>query len=158
MAFRRANIVLVAMLVAGLPGPAAAQGNQALAGRWALDPGGGRGGIRGIPIATELAIAMSPSEVTVDSDTGSARAVQTFHFRIDGTETDVPGPLGWKTTAKARWDGDTLVVSTRRTLEGGPLGPMGVDVTDVYVVSGDELTIERTQGRSSDRLVYRRKS
>jgi len=35
---------------------------------------------------------------------------------------------------------------------------MGVDVTDVYVVSGDELTIERTQGRSRDRLVYRRKS
>src|SRR3972149_11344379 len=118
MAFRRANIVLVAMLVAGLPGPAAAQGNQARAGRWALDPGGGRGGIRGIPIATELAIAMSPSEVTVDSDTGSARAVQTFHFRVDGTETDVPGPLGWKTTAKARWDGDTLVGRPRRAPQG----------------------------------------
>jgi hypothetical protein len=48
-------------------------------------------------------------------------------------------------------------VSTRRTLEGGPVGPMSVDVTDVFVVAGDVLTIERAQGRSTDRLVYNRK-
>jgi hypothetical protein len=159
MTSRHIGTWCVAALVAALALPAAvaAQGNPALAGRWELAPGGGRGGIRGIPIATELTIRISPAEVAVDSDTGSARAIQTFLFKLDGTETDVPGPLGWKNTGKARWDGDTLVVSTRRTLEGGPVGPMSVDVTDVFVVAGDVLTIERAQGRSTDRLVYNRK-
>jgi hypothetical protein len=33
---------------------------------------------------------------------------------------------------------------------------MGVEVVDVYGVAGDVLTIERTQGRRTDTLVYRR--
>lgn len=147
-----------AVVVFGAEVPAAAQGNPALAGSWTLDEsGGGRGGIRGIPIATELDIALSPAEVTVDSNTGSARTIQTFHYKLDGTETDVPGPLGWSNTATARWDGDRLVVTSRRTLEGGPNGPMSVEVTDAYVTEGDTLTIERTQGRRTDELVYHRR-
>ena len=149
-------VALVAVLA--LVALAWAQGNPALAGSWTLDEGagGGRGGIRGIPIATELVIEISPTEVTMDSNTGSARAVQTFLYKLDGTETDVPGPLGWSNTATARWDGDRLVVTSRRTLEGGPAGPMGVEVIDVYGVAGDVLTIERTQGRRTDTLVYAR--
>ena len=117
---------------------------------------GGRGGVRGIPIATELVIKVDPSQVTMESNTGSARAFQTFVYALDGSEIDVPGPLGWSNTASARWEGDRLVVSSKRTLEGGPDGPMSVEVIDVFVVEGDAMTIERRQGRRSDRLVYNR--
>ena len=159
---RRPVIAVTGLLLAALAATTAvvAQGNAALAGSWSLDESarGGRGGIRGIPIATELVVTLSPAQVVVESNTGSARAFQTFLFKLDGTETEVPGPLGWANTATARWDGDRLVVTSRRTLEGGPNGPMSVEVTDVYVVAGDVLTIERTQGRRTDELVYRRTS
>lgn len=147
--------VLVALAV---PALAAGQGNPALAGTWVLDESaGGGGGIRGIPIATELVIRVSPSDVRMESNTGSARAFQSFVYALDGRVTEVPGPLGWSNTASARWDGDRLVVTSKRTLEGGPSGPMGVEVIDVFVVAGDVMTIERSQGRRTDKLVYTRK-
>lgn len=48
-----------------------------------------------------------------------------------------------------------LVVTSQRILEGGPNGPMGVEVIDTYTVDGDVLTIDRQQGRRTDTLTYR---
>jgi hypothetical protein len=49
------------------------------------------------------------------------------------------------------------VVNTVRSLEG-PNGPIGAEIVDVFSVSGDVLTLERTQGRNKQKLVYNRKS
>jgi hypothetical protein len=137
---------------------ASAQAN--LAGTWTLDQsagrGGGRGaGVPGFPLATTLVIKVSPSEVIVDSNTGSAQSIQTSVYKLDGSTTNVPGPLGWETTAKAGMDGDALKVTIRRTIEG-PNGPVGANVTDVYRVDGSVLTIERTLGNTTQKLVYRK--
>src|SRR5688572_27137965 len=142
-----------------------AQVDKSLAGSWALsqDGGGGAGrggrggGIPGVPLATQLIVKVSPAEVTVDTNTGSAQTMQTAVYRVDGTETTVPGPLGWTVKAKAAWKDSTLVVNTVRSLEG-PNGPIGAEIVDVYSVSGDVLTLERTQGRNKQKLVYNRKS
>jgi hypothetical protein len=141
------------------------QVNKSLAGTWALSQDaagggggrGGRGGIPGVPLATEMVVKVSPSEVTVDTNTGSAQTMQTAVYKVDGTETTVPGPLGWTVKAKAAWKDSTLVVNTVRSLEG-PNGPIGAEIVDVYSVSGDVLTLERTQGRNKQKLVYNRKS
>lgn len=136
-----------------------AQAPSSLAGTWKLATptegreGRGGGGVPGFPLATTLVIKVSPTEVTVDSDTGSARSTQTFVYKLDGSSTNVPGPLGWETSAKAAVDGARLVVTIRRSIEG-PNGPVGVNVTDAYSVDGNVLTIERTQGRTSQKLVY----
>jgi len=137
----------------------AAQGNAALAGTWTVDRSAtqeGRGrGIAGIPVASTLTIKLAPDAVSVDSDTGSGQTVQTSVYKLDGSMNTVPGPLGWDTKARAAWEGETLVVTTRRSMTG-PTGPMGVDVRDVYTVSGDVLTIERTMGRATQKLTYRK--
>jgi hypothetical protein len=136
-----------------------AQAPASLAGTWKLATpaesreGRGGGGVPGFPLATTLVIKVSPTEVVVDSDTGSARSIQTSTFKLDGSSTNVPGPLGWETSAKAAVDGARLVVTIRRSIQG-PNGPVGVDVTDAYSVDGNVLTIERTQGRTSQKLVY----
>jgi hypothetical protein len=135
-----------------------AQAPATLDGTWKLATpsearGRGDGGVPGFPLATTLVIKVSATEVTVDSDTGSARTIQTSVYKLDGSATNVPGPLGWETTAKAAVDGSRLVVTVRRSIVG-PNGPIGVNVTDAYSVDGNVLTIERTQGRTSQKLVY----
>ena len=132
-----------------------------LSGTWMLDQsagGAGRGragGVPGFPLATTLTIKVSATEVAVDSDTGSAQSIQTSVYRLDGSETKVPGPLGWDTTARATLDGDLLKVTIRRSITG-PNGPVGATVTEVYRVEGPVLTIERTLNNTTQKLVYRR--
>jgi hypothetical protein len=140
--------------------PAAAQVDAALAGTWTLggEAGrGGRGAVPGVPVATRLVIKVAPGQVTVDSNTGSAESIQTAIYKLDGSETTVPGPLGWTVKAKAAWKDSALVVSTVRSLEG-PNGPIGAEIIDVYTVGGDALTIDRTQGRNKQKLTYKRQS
>ena len=153
---------LVATLVAGLLfSPAAsAQSNPSLAGTWTLDRGAtptgrGAGGINGIPLAGTMIIKLSATEVTVDSDTGSGQSMQTFVYKLDGSSNVVPGSLGWETQAKAAWDAGTLVIMTRRSMQG-PTGTMGVETKDVYRVAGDVLTIERSLGRATQKLIYKK--
>ena len=148
--------VLVIAVIA--PSPAIAQA-ATFAGTWILatETGrGGRGNIPGVPIATRLTIKVAAGQVSVDSNTGSAESNQTSVYRLDGNETTVPGPLGWTVKARAALTGNgRLVVNTIRSLEG-PNGPIGAEVIDVYAVSGDALTIERTQGRNKQTLAYKR--
>jgi hypothetical protein len=161
MAVSRASIHLAwAVALTTLSGASFfAQAPASLAGTWKLATpadgreGRGAGGVPGFPLATTLVIKVSPTEVVVDSDTGSARSIQTSTYKLDGSSTDVPGPLGWETSAKAAIDAGRLVVTIRRSIQG-PNGPIGVNVTDAYSVDGNVLTIERTQGRTSQKLVY----
>ena len=155
------SLPAIAFVLCAIAIPARAQVNVGLAGNWTLAEndaaGRGRGGgIPGVPLATEMSIKVSASEVTVDTNTGSAQSIQTAVYKLDGSETSVPGPLGWTNKAKATTKDSTLVISTIRSLEG-PNGPIGAEVVDVYSVSGDLLTLERMQGRNRQKLVYKRK-
>src|SRR5579862_1656408 len=153
----RAVIAACAVL---FPLVAFAQGNPNLAGTWTLDRGAtptgrGAGGINGIPLAGTMIIKLSPASVTVEADTGSGQSMQAFVYKLDGSTNAVPGSLGWDTKAKAAWEGDTLVVTTQRSMQG-PTGVMGVETRDVYSVSGDTLTIERSLGRAKQKLIYKK--
>jgi hypothetical protein len=157
-----ASLLLLLLLLTFVSTGLLAQGNPALAGTWTFDRqasavGSGRGGgVPGFPQASQLTIKMTPTEVVVDGDTGSAGTIQTSVYKLDGSTTDVPGPLGWATTAKAAWQGDNLVVTIRRTIDG-PNGPIGANVTDTYSVAGGVLTVERRLGATVQKLIYNRK-
>jgi len=144
----------------GLPALVRAQGNPNLAGSWKLDTskneptaraaGPGRAG--GLP-PTQLVIKVSSTEVTVASDTGTNRAMETAVYSLGSTEHAVPGPLSWTTLARAAWEGENLVVNIARIIEG-PKGPVRIEMKDVYRVSGQVLTLDRSQGPDSWRSVY----
>src|SRR5688572_33097335 len=71
--------VAMAIVLMAVAAPAHAQVNPALAGNWTLTQndaagrGGRGGGIPGVPLATEISIKVSPTEVTVNTNTGSAQ-------------------------------------------------------------------------------------
>jgi hypothetical protein len=133
-----------------------AQPNPLLSGSWILDAKnpGGRGRAGGPP-PTRLVIKVTANEVIVDSDTGTNRAIETFNFRPGGPEHEIPGPLSWDTKATSTWDAGRLVVNIRRIIEA-PTGPFVIPVRDVYTVSGDMLTIERSQGPQTWTSVFSR--
>jgi len=77
-------------------------------------------------------------------------------YRLDGSETVVPGPLGWDTRAKATRRDGTLVVSVTRTIDG-PDGKLRFEISDVYRVNDGVLTLERSQGSRMRKMTFARR-
>jgi hypothetical protein len=133
--------------------PLLAQVNANLMGEWKIDSSraeggqtavGGRAG--GPPPKLVKIIKVTPMEVTVQTDTGSNRTLETHEYVLDGAEHKMPGPLSWTTMASAAWQDGKLVVDIRRIIDG-PSGPISISMKDVYSVEGNVLTIERSQGK-----------
>jgi hypothetical protein len=159
------SVAAAALAVALLmPVSVRAQGNSALAGSWALDTSKVEATVRaagpgraGGPPASKLVITIDKNEVSVASDTGTNRAMETAVYKLTGPEQKVPGPLSWTTLAKAAWEGETLVVNIARIIEG-PGGDIRIEMKDVYRVNGNVLTLERFQGPDSWRSLYNKAS
>lgn len=135
----------------------AAQTTTGLGGTWTLDPAGrgGRGNFAGYSTATRLVISESASEVTIQSNTGIENQMVTATYTLDGSERPVPGPLGWDTRASATRQNGALVVTIKRSIDG-PDGKLNFEIRDTYSVAGDALTLERSQGSRTQKMVYRR--
>jgi hypothetical protein len=139
--------------------PVSAQNASALSGTWTLQGDAtaarSRRAVNGISIATRLVIRQSGTEVSVDSDTGTNGAIITTTYVLGRDAHPIPGPIGWETAARSRIDGGRLLVDIRRSVQG-PQGELTFEIAEVYSVTGDTLTLERTQGKTVQTLVYTR--
>ena len=125
------------------PAPAAPVGRAAAGG-----VRGGRGG--GLP-ANQLAIAQTPTEVTI------TQGAQSVTYKFDGTETFYF--QNGEVRATAAKDGGKLTVSWKREFYAGPAqGYTTTTGKDVYSLAGSVLTVERStttpQGTTTRKLVY----
>jgi hypothetical protein len=135
-----------------------AQAPLGLTGTWTLDTtagGRGRGNFAGYATATRLVIKESATEVTVQTNTGTESHMVTAVYKLDGSESPVPGPIGWDTKASAARKDGKLVVAIKRSIQG-PDGQLNFEITDVYSQIGNVLTLERSQGNKTIRMVYHR--
>jgi hypothetical protein len=158
---RHAVQVFVIALLPLIAAPLAAQSiASGLSGSWILQADAqaarNRRPITGLSIATELVVRQSATEVSVDSNTGSEGAVVTTTYRLDGSQHAITGPIGWQTLARTEWDGTKMVVNIKRSV-AGPEGELVFDIRETYTPAGDTLTIERVQGKTVQRLVYKKK-
>lgn len=152
---RHAGTLAALVLAAASALPAQA---PSLAGTWTLDTaasGRGRGNFAGYSIATRLVVTQSPTEVAIETNTGTAGQAQTTTYVLDGASHPVPGPLGWNTSATATLADGVLTVRILRTIDG-PEGLLKFDVTDTYKADGPTLTLTRAQGSRVITLIYRR--
>jgi len=140
-------------------GASAQEAPPGLAGTWILQADAAaarnRRPINGISIATRLVIRTSGPDLAIDSNTGTDSAVVTTAYKVGAGEQTIPGPIGWDTRATSTVDAGRLVVDVRRSVQG-PEGELTFDIREVYAVSGDTLTVERTQRRTVQTLVYKR--
>jgi hypothetical protein len=128
-------------------------------GVWVTKSAGGRGAgpgnFAGYATASRLVIRESAGEVAIETNTGTENQMQTAVFKLDGSESIVPGPLGWDTRATATRQDGKLVVAIRRTIQG-PERALQFEIKDVYSVHGNTLTLERSQGARTQTIEYLR--
>jgi hypothetical protein len=86
--------------------------------------GGGGGGMRGGG-AGPMTIKQTADALTIERQ-GPNGAISTV-YKLDGTESEVPGGRGGTAKAKAKWDGDKLVIDTTRAGQDGT--PMTTSAT-----------------------------
>jgi hypothetical protein len=127
-----------------------------LPGDWVIDRNrSARGNFAGMAPPGRLKITQSATEMAVATDTGTGNRMETAVYKLDGSQTDVPGPLGWETHARAAMQDGRLVVTMNRSIDG-PDGKVTFEIRDVYTAAGDTLTLERSQGTRTQKLVYTR--
>ena len=133
--------------------PGAASPVSSLSGEWRLTGQSARGNFAGYATPTTLRIKESSNEVTIEGNTGTENQMTAATYRLDGSETIVPGPLGWDTRAKADRKDGALVVAVTRTIDG-PDGKLRFEISDVYRVENGVLTLERSQGSRTRKMTY----
>jgi hypothetical protein len=137
------------------PANVASSSLTSFAGRWQLSGQSGRGNFAGYSTPTRLTISESANEVTIAGDTGTENQMVASTYRLDGSESAVPGPLGWDTRAKASRKDGALVIAVTRTIDG-PEGKLRFEISDVYRLDNGALTLERTQGSRMRKMTYAR--
>ena len=136
-------------------------------GTWTLDPaaseggaggapgggggGGGRGGGRG-GLGQGGTVKQTADALTVERTVGENKVTATY--KLDGTESKntMTGRGGQvEAVSTAKWDGPALVITTKMDMGNGPQ-----ESTQKWTVSGSTLTIETTNARGTQKMVYKK--
>jgi hypothetical protein len=126
-------------------------------GTWTLDPasapaggggGGGRGGGRG-GLGAGGTVKQTADALTVEMAMGDNKVTRTY--KLDGSESKNQqmgrGGEMVEAVSTAKWDGPKLVITTKAG---------GNESTQTWSVEGSTLTIETTNARGTQKMVYKK--
>ena len=131
-----------------------AQSAPNLAGTWRLnfDRSGERvaGNGADVPFPSQMVVAQSPTELTVER-TSVRQDPFKAAYKLDGSRINVAAPEGITETGEAKFDGATLIITSRRSFSS-PAGESVVEFREIWTVKGSELSVRKTltQDGSSD--------
>jgi hypothetical protein len=136
-------------------------------GTWTLDPaaseggaggapggggGGGRGGGRG-GLGQGGTVKQTADALTVERTVGENKITATY--KLDGSESKNSmmgrGGQAVESVSTAKWDGPALVITTKMDMGNGPQ-----ESTQKWSVNGSTLTIETTNARGTQKMVYKK--
>ena len=109
------------------------------------------------PRTLSVSIIQTPTQMKVDRrvEVAGHEEIQTFLYRLDGTET-VNRVAVLTFTAKASWNADTLVISSVVSAEGNAVGTM----KDIYHLDHGDLIVDNPRtapvGVFTSRTVHKR--
>ncbi len=123
-----------------------AQAPADFSGRWKMDADRSESAHQAVPIGpVSLVIGQTETDLVVetrrrDSKTPTTR-IESLTYKLDGSETTIPGKDGAPITTKARWDGAKLITSTVRDIRGSTVTTLDIHSLDP---EAKILTVHRT--------------
>jgi len=133
-------------------------------GTWTLDAeasgapagggggGGGRGGGRG-GLGQGGTVKQTADALTVERTMGENKVTATY--KLDGTESKNSmmgrGGAAVESVSTAKWDGPALVIVSKTDMGNGPQ-----ESTQRWTLAGSVLTIETTNARGTQKMVYKK--
>ena len=130
-------------------------------GNWTLDPasapaggggGGGRGGGRG-GLGPGASVKQTADALTIERTIADNKVTTTY--KLDGSESKNTmmgrGGEPMEMVSTAKWDGAKLVITTKMDMGNGPQ-----ESTQKWSVNGSTLTIETTNARGTQKMVYKK--
>jgi len=133
-------------------------------GTWTLDAeasgapagggggGGGRGGGRG-GLGQGGTVKQTATELSVERMMGDNKVI--VIYEPDGTESKNSmmgrGGAAVESVSTAKWDGPALVITSKTDMGNGPQ-----ESTQKWTVNGSVLTIETTNARGTQKMVYKK--
>ncbi len=144
---KRLVILLGLAAMLGVPTEALAQARPDFSGTWRFNQGKSSTGIAGntpnIPFPSQLVVKQTPTDLDVTS-TSVRQSPLAAVYRLDGSKVTVQAPSGITETGEARFDGATVVITSRRSFSS-PAGETVVDFKEVWRLDGGVLTIEKSR-------------
>ena len=144
----------VALIMVGLaasPG-ARAQARPDLAGTWVLnyDKSGPEvaGNGADVPFPSQLVVTQSPTELSVKRSS-VRQAPFAAVYKLDGSRVTAEAPDGITETGEARFDGATLVITSRRSFSS-PVGDTVVEFQEIWTQSGNALSVKKTMTQEGE--------
>ena len=129
-----------------------AEASGAPAGGGGGGGGGGRGGGRG-GLGQGGTVKQTATELSVERMMGDNKVVSTY--KLDGTESKNSmmgrGGAAVESVSTAKWDGPALVITSKADMGNGPQ-----ETTQKWTVAGSVLTIETTNARGTQKMVYKK--
>jgi hypothetical protein len=150
----RTITVVAALVVFGLTAAplTTAQARLDLTGKWMLNFERSGPEVAGngadVPFPSELIVSQSAGELSVKSSSVRQNSFSAV-YKLDGSRVNVAAPNGITETAEARFEGDTLVVKSRRSFTS-PAGETVVEFTEVWSRAGNVLTVKKTMTQDGE--------
>ena len=114
--------------------------------------GGGRGGGRG-GLGMGGTVKQTATELSVERTMGENKVTSTY--KLDGSESKNQmmgrGGAAVESVSTAKWDGPALVITTKTDMGNGPQ-----ESTQKWTLAGSVLTIETTNARGTQKMVYKK--
>ena len=152
MSRRMALAAMLAVLGLAASHTTAAQAKPDLSGTWLLnfDKSGPEvaGNGADVPFPSQMIVTQSATELSVKRSS-VRQAPFAAVYKLDGSRVTVEAPDGIKETGEAKFDGATLVVTSRRSFSS-PAGDMVVEFTEVWSLSGGVLSVKKTMTQEGE--------
>ena len=149
---KRSIFVLTVALALGVQAVAFAQARPDFSGTWRFNQGKSNPNIAGntpnIPFPSQIVVKQTPTEISVDSTSVRQQPVSAV-YKLDGSKVTVQAPSGISETGEAKIDGAKPRdhVAPIVLLAAGDIVD---DFKEVWTLTGNALTIEKTRTQSGD--------
>lgn len=149
---KRLMIVLGVALTLGVPAAALAQARPDFSGTWKFNQAKSTPNIAGntpnVPFPSQIVVKQTPTELHVASTSVRQQPVSAV-FKLDGSKVTVQAPQGITETGEAKFDGSTVIITSRRSFPS-PAGEVVADFKEIWSLSGNVLTIEKTRTQEGE--------